>query len=100
MSAARSRYSRRDVLRGSAAAALSISGSSARAQGRRGVFATWGGSWEKAMREAWFDPFTKETGIPVVSAQGNTYGKIRAMVEANNTEWDVVEVNPDFQWIG
>jgi len=101
MSAARERFSRRDVLRGgAAAAAASIAGASARAQGSRVVFATWGGSWEKAMREAWFDPFTKETGIPVVTAQGNTYGKIRAMVEAKNTEWDVVEVNPDFQWIG
>jgi len=64
------------------------------------VYATWGGSWEEAIRKAWFDPFTKKTGIAVKTVTGPDYGKIRAMVKANHTEWDVAEVNPDFQWIG
>src|SRR5581483_10958404 len=68
--------------------------------GGRVVYATWGGSWEKAIRQAWFEPFTKKTGIQVVSVTGPDYGKVRAMVQARRTEWDVVEVNPDFQWIG
>ena len=71
-----------------------------RAQSKKIVYATWGGTWEKAIRGAWFDPFTKKTGIEVVSTGGNTYGKFRAMVESGRVEWDVVEVNPDFQWIG
>jgi len=70
------------------------------AQSKKIVYATWGGTWEKAIRGAWFDPFTKKTGIEVVSTGGNTYGKFRAMVESGRVEWDVVEVNPDFQWIG
>lgn len=90
--------SRRRLLSGSAALALAVR--RAAAQSRRVVYATWGGSWEKAIRDAWFDPFTKKTGISVVDASGNTYGKIRAMVESGRVEWDVVEVNPDFQWIG
>jgi putative spermidine/putrescine transport system substrate-binding protein len=82
-----------------AALALGVPGRAA-AQGGRIVYATWGGSWEKAIRQAWFEPFTKRTGIQVVSVTGPDYGKVRAMVQAKRTEWDVVEVNPDFQWIG
>lgn len=64
------------------------------------VYATWGGSWEAAIKKAWFEPFTKATGIEVIAAQDNTYGKFQSMVESGYVEWDVVEVNPDFQYIG
>jgi putative spermidine/putrescine transport system substrate-binding protein len=64
------------------------------------VFATWGGSWETAMHNAWFSPFTKGTGVEITTVQGPDYGKVRAMVKAGSTEWDVLECNPDFQWIG
>lgn len=72
----------------------------ARAESKTLVYATWGGSWEEAQRKAWFDPFTASTGIKVQTVQGPDYGKVRAMVRAGNTEWDVVEVNPNFMWIG
>jgi putative spermidine/putrescine transport system substrate-binding protein len=92
---------RRSVIAALSAAAGALAApATVSAQTKRVVFATWGGSWEKAMREAWFDPFTEKTGIPVVTVGGNTYGKINAMVSSGRTEWDVVEVNPDFQWIG
>jgi putative spermidine/putrescine transport system substrate-binding protein len=90
---------RRDALRLGTAAAL-MAPSVLRAQTPTLVFATWGGSWEAAIREAWFKPFTQKTGIGVRAVSGNTYGRIQAMVEAGKTEWDVVEVLPDFQWIG
>ena len=64
------------------------------------IFATWGGSWEAAIKKAWFEPFTKATGIEVVTAQDNNYGKFQSMVESGSVEWDVVETNPDFQYIG
>jgi putative spermidine/putrescine transport system substrate-binding protein len=93
--------SRRRVLAGaSVAAAVLAPPFPLRAQAKRMVYATWGGSWEKAIREAWFGPFMQKTGIEVVVAPGNTYGKLRAMVEAKNVEWDVAEVLPDFQYIG
>jgi putative spermidine/putrescine transport system substrate-binding protein len=94
--------SRRTMLKAAGATALVAAGGApaiAQAKGRI-VYATWGGSWEAAIRKAWFEPFTKATGIEVITAQGNTYGKIQSMVESGRTEWDVVEVNPDFQWIG
>lgn len=93
--------SRRAILAGAASGTATLAAPGlVRAQPRRLVFATWGGSWEKALKEAWFEPFTRQTGIPVVTVGGNTYGKIGAMVAARRVEWDVVEVNPDFQWIG
>jgi putative spermidine/putrescine transport system substrate-binding protein len=96
---------RRAVLAGAGAgAALAATGPfirTSRAQAKRIVFGTWGGSWEKAMREGWFDPFTKKTGIEITTVGGgNAYAKIRASVEAGKPECDIVEVNPDFQWIG
>lgn len=96
------KWTRRQTLAaGGAAAALTLSAPAIRAQSKgRVVFGSWGGSWEAAMRKAWFDPFTKKTGIEVVTATGNTYGKIQSMVEAGKPEWDMVEVQPDFQWIG
>ncbi|PTM40031.1 ABC transporter substrate-binding protein [Bosea sp. 124] len=93
--------SRRDLLKLSAAAIATVAAPSVlRAQAGEIVFASWGGSWEAAMREAWFKPFTQKTGIGVRTVSGNAYGRIQAMVEAGKTEWDVVEVLPDFQWIG
>jgi putative spermidine/putrescine transport system substrate-binding protein len=92
---------RRLLLKFGGASLLAVSSPTVlRAQAREIVFASWGGSWEAAMREAWFKPFTTRTGINVRTVQGNTYGRIQAMVEAGRTEWDVVEVLPDFQWIG
>lgn len=101
-SAAHGAYTRREALRVGAAAGLAAVAMPWRAgaQGGRIVYATWGGSWEQAARKAWFDPFTKKSGIQVVTVTGPDYGKVRAMVQARRTEWDVVEVNPDFQWIG
>lgn len=96
---------RRMVLKGLGAGAIGALAApmmmrGAGAQSREVVYATWGGSWEEAMRKAWFDPFAERTGIKVRTIAGPDYGKIRAMVRAGKTEWDVVEVNPDFQWIG
>ncbi len=64
------------------------------------VYSSWGGSWQAALKKAWFDPFTAETGIGVTVVGGNDYGRIEAMVRSGHTEWDVVEVLPDFQWVG
>lgn len=93
---------RRTVVIGAGAAALGfpyIRRARAGAGGKI-VFASWGGSWEAAMRKAWFDPFTKATGITVVTTEDNSVGKLQAMVQSGSTEWDVVEVTPDFQFLG
>jgi putative spermidine/putrescine transport system substrate-binding protein len=92
---------RRSVLLGGAAlgASLAMPGI-VRSANQQSVFSGWGGSWEAAMRKAWFDPFTKKTGIEVKTVSGNSFGKLEAMVKAGSTEWDVFETLSQFQWIG
>lgn len=78
-----------------ALAALSLPSSAipATAQDRQVVFSHSGGSYEKALREFWFDPFEKATGIKVVSVStsDNDEGraKVQAMVKSGNVTWDI-----------
>jgi putative spermidine/putrescine transport system substrate-binding protein len=52
-----------------------------------------GGSVGKAQRAAFFDPFTKDTGVTIVDDNFNQeLAKIRSQVETGNLIWDVVSV--------
>jgi len=54
---------------------------------------SFGGAVQKAQTKAYYDPFTKTTGIRIVPGEYNgEQAKIKAMVEAKNVTWDVVEV--------
>ncbi len=56
------------------------------------VIATTGGAYERALRDAWFDPFTKQTGIEVVTVAGTNAemrAKAAAMVRTGNVSWDL-----------
>ena len=57
----------------------------------------FGGANGDAQKKAYFGPFEKATGAKVVGVQYNgEQAKIKAMVEARNITWDVVEVEgPD-----
>src|SRR5262245_7025678 len=93
--------SRRNFLIGSAALGATLAAPShVRGANERVVYANWGGSWEQAMRRAWAEPFTKESGIQVVGAGGNTLGRLQAMVDAKKTEWDIVEGLPELARVG
>ncbi len=59
------------------------------AKERKIVMVGWGGAWEETMKEAFGDPFEKETGIKVVYTSPIDFGKMKAMVESGNVEWDV-----------
>lgn len=50
-----------------------------------------GGEWQKAAAAAYYKAFEKETGIRVLySARPSlAVGRLKAMVEARNVEWDV-----------
>ena len=63
--------------------------SSGYAAGKKLVMVGWGGAWEEAMKRAFGDPFEKETGIKVVHTSPIDFGKMKAMVESGNVEWDV-----------
>jgi putative spermidine/putrescine transport system substrate-binding protein len=51
-----------------------------------------GGSMGAAMRKAFFAGYEKKYGIRVVETSPADFGKLRAMVEAKNVEWDVTEI--------
>ena len=51
-----------------------------------------GGSMQTAMRDAFSDPFEKKYGIKIVETSPTDFGKLRAMVESGNVEWNVTEL--------
>ncbi|WP_296258209.1 MULTISPECIES: polyamine ABC transporter substrate-binding protein [unclassified Pseudomonas] len=59
-------------------------------------FVSWGGSTQDAQKQAWGNAFSKSTGTAVVQDGPTDYGKLKAMVESGNVQWDVVDVEADF----
>ncbi|SDA87560.1 ABC transporter substrate-binding protein [Sinorhizobium sp. NFACC03] len=56
------------------------------------IIASTGGAYDRALKEAWFDPFTKETGIEVVivaATNAEMRAKAAAMVKTGNVSWDL-----------
>ena len=53
------------------------------------TYFTYGGAWKQAIASAFFDPFTKSTGIPVQYQEPYTFAKLRAMHEAKSQQIDI-----------
>src|SRR5262245_65299569 len=53
------------------------------------TYFTYGGAWKQAIASAFFDPFTKKTGIPVQYQEPYTFAKLRAMHEAKAQQIDI-----------
>lgn len=62
------------------------------AQAEELVITSWGSAYQDAQRQAYFEPFTKETGIKIIEATGPDAAKIKSMVASGNVEWDVVDI--------
>src|SRR3954453_13813191 len=82
---------RRDFLRALAEAAagsallsplVAIAARTAQAAEPPVTYFTYGGAWKQAIAAAFFDPFTKKTGIPFQYQEPYTFAKLRAMHEA------------------
>lgn len=53
---------------------------------------SWGGALQMSERKAWFEPFSKATGIKVIEDEySGEAAKIRAMVQSKTVSWDVVD---------
>ena len=63
------------------------------ARGQRLVVCNFGGSEGIAKRKAFYDPFTKATGIEIITASGADLAKMRLQVQQKDVEWDVVDLN-------
>ena len=66
----------------------------ARAQASELTIATWGGDEIKDLTAAFAKPFTSQSGIRVLfDGTGPSEGKIKAMVDQSQVDWDVCEVD-------
>jgi putative spermidine/putrescine transport system substrate-binding protein len=93
--AARSRLSRRKLVElggaGLAATAVQAMPRAVEAAGEL-VYAGFGGSYERAIRAALFDPFAKANDIQLsVTTGASDVAKALAMVKAGRTQWDLVD---------
>ena len=65
---------------------------SAQAQGKIVYVNSYGGVWETSWKKAFFDPFTKQTGIQIKTVPGVSFAKLKAQVQTGNYQWDVVNL--------
>lgn len=70
-----------------------------RASGKEVVFCSWGGAYQKSLRKAFLDPFEKETGIKVIDTSAPELAKIKAQIDANNVEWDVIDCGTRWYYV-
>ncbi len=55
---------------------------------------SWGGAYSNSQLEAYHKPYTESTGVEIINDESSAeaVAKLRAMNEANNVTWDVVDV--------
>ncbi len=60
------------------------------------TFASFGGVYQKAVRQAWLEPYSKLTGIMFIESEDVSNATVKAQVESGQVTWDVAEVGNDF----
>ena len=55
---------------------------------------SWGGAYSKSQLKAYHEPYSEKTGVTIINddSSAEAVAKLRAMNEANNITWDVVDV--------
>jgi putative spermidine/putrescine transport system substrate-binding protein len=55
---------------------------------------SWGGAYSNSQNEAYHKPYMEMTGVKIINDESSNeaVAKMRAMAEANNVTWDVVDV--------
>ena len=55
---------------------------------------SWGGAYQASQKNAYFDPYAAATGVKITTDESSNeaVAKLRAMSEAGNITWDVVDV--------
>jgi putative spermidine/putrescine transport system substrate-binding protein len=71
------------------------------AQGKKLTVVTFGGSYEEAIRQAFWKPYTQKTGVTITPDTWNgEIGKVRAMVEAGKVTWDLIVADYEHAIVG
>ncbi|MEL0123574.1 MAG: ABC transporter substrate-binding protein, partial [Paracoccaceae bacterium] len=55
---------------------------------------SWGGAYSKSQLKAYHEPYSEMTGVTILNddSSSTAVAKLRAMSEAGNITWDVVDV--------
>ncbi|MCP4507555.1 MAG: extracellular solute-binding protein, partial [Fuerstiella sp.] len=55
---------------------------------------SWGGAYSKSQLRAYHEPYSEKTGVTIINddSSAEAVAKLRAMDEAGNVTWDVVDV--------
>lgn len=84
-----------------AAAALAALALPALAQAEDLTVVSWGGAYQKAQNEVYFQPFAKQTGINLIQdSWDGGIGILRSKVEAGTPGWNVVQVESEELQLG
>lgn len=79
-----------------ATSALALAVSAANAQDRSLSVVSWGGTYQDAQREIYFEPFAAESGVTITEESWDGgYGVIAAKMETPPSDWDVVQVETE-----
>lgn len=62
-------------------------------EGSRLVYVTYGGDSITAASKAWLDPFAKANGVQITTDAPSDTAKVKAMVDAGNTTWDLIALD-------
>ena len=82
-------------------AAASILALAAPAAARDLTVVSWGGNYQDAQREIFFEPFTAETGTPLIEESWDGgYGVIAAQMQSGEPSWDMVQVETEELMLG
>ena len=75
-----------------ATSALSLAAGAVAAQEM--TIVSWGGAYSKSQLRAYHEPYTAKTGVTIINddSAAEAVAKLRAMNEAGNVTWDVVDV--------
>lgn len=61
--------------------------------GQKLVYVNYGGDTLTAAKGAWLNPFAQKTGVQIATDSPSDPAKVKAMVEAGNTTWDVIDLD-------
>ena len=80
-----------------ATSALTLTASMAFADGHMAnemTIVSWGGAYSNSQQKAYHDPYMEKTGVNIINDESSAeaVAKLRAMNEAGNVTWDVVDV--------
>lgn len=79
-----------------AALAFTLGAAGAQAEERPLVVVSWGGAYQDAQKQVYFEPFRKATRIPMIDESWDGgIGVLRAKVQGGKADWDVVQVESE-----